>query len=198
MRKVIFRVLGAALVASACCGLLALLSTVSDGVVYTTSPAYPLFQQIANRWSFDAALFGSLYSCILLFFSGLAVAIIGMPDHSTKGSNGWLVLVLSIVLGVIIANISGALYSPTCDALRCPTDTFEPPVWQFLVAYPLLSFALMVVSTLIAAVGFSLRRAACGASGARVVRLLQIFPAITLTGIGLLALFVFYNPFVAI
>jgi hypothetical protein len=196
VRNVIISVLGAALVASACCGLVALLTTVSEFAVNTGSPAYPVFQQIANRWSFNAALFGSLYSGILLFFSGLAVAIIGMRDLSTKGSNGWLVLFLSIVLGVIIANISGALYSPYCDALVCPTYTFEPPVWQFIVAYPVLSFALMVVSTLIAAGGFSLRRAACGASGARVVRLLQILPAITLTGIGLLALFLFYNPFV--
>jgi hypothetical protein len=71
-------------------------------------------------------------------------------------------------------------------------------VWQFIVAYPQLSFGLVVVSMLIAVVGFSLRQAAYGASGARVAQILQIFPAITLTGTGLLALFVFYKPFVAI
>ena len=104
-----------------------------------------------------------------------------------------------LTIGVVCANaIDGHLGSfPTCvpPPNAGPCYEFQFPLVTFVQKYPTLSVTLLVLSMVLAALGFILGRVSREALLASIALILLLLPLITVTIIGIVALMLFRYPY---
>jgi hypothetical protein len=178
----------------------------------SSSPFYPLvIEPIGQVWGWEAAPFVTMYGAILAFTLGVAVCLIATnrtrrPAHTVSlRMPGWQVQLIGLVLGVVVANVSGAVefqrtallpVARYCRPEWCPpVPLFVPPVWQWVCTYPKLSLALVVLSVLLALLGVLFTGRMRGGQRVWLTRGLQLLPVVTVTLTGLAALFLFPLPY---
>jgi len=145
----------------------------------------------------------ALSPCIVvdLLALSLLLALVAFTLKSRSGSAIWGALLIALVIGVVLANLSGVAFpprDPCFGVLNCPPwnpGPFGPPMWMLLHAYPLEVLAVMAMSVLLSLVGFVLALRGRSAQTAEVVRGFQLAPILVATLIGLAALFLFPLPY---
>jgi hypothetical protein len=175
------------------------------GIDDATNPYYPLFVPIARVWGWEAAPFIVAYGSSLALTLGVALLIVANNGPTGVRKTGWLTLLIGLVLGVGLANVSGIAYplaaslplAPFCSIGGCsrPPPLFAPPVWQFVQNYPLLSLTLLGTGVVLAAIRFWLTFRRRSGVSASLVRWFQLAPVLAVTSIGLVALFRFPFPY---
>jgi hypothetical protein len=92
-----------------------------------------------------------------------------------------------VLLGPQIVACFCPVYPNPCPCAHKPSPYVPVPVVAFVQMYPVLSIALLVISVLVAVVGFSLARETPRRLPATVIQVLQFCPLITLVMVGLVA-----------
>jgi hypothetical protein len=192
----------------------------TDCAVYTTAPCaapynfwYPLLQQMAEAVGWPAVPYIIIAVCIVGLLAGIALFGFAVNEPHKQSRLAYS-LILALV-GVILANgvkimLLSALVAPCSTSVNSPgiiglpryACTVEPtgsgpqdyvalPVVVVLQAFPILILALLVLSVILSAVGFYLRRH--GIAAKVIVESLQLSPLMFTVAIGIVALL----PFVA-
>jgi hypothetical protein len=174
--------------------------------IESTTPFYLLFAPIARVWGWEAAPFIVGYAGSLALSLGVALLMLAVNEATNVLKTGWLTLLVALVVGVGLANVSGIAYpqaafwsmAPFCSvAYGCSRSAplFAPPVWQWVQTYPALSVGLVLISVLFAVVRVFLTHRVPRRLPASVVRSLQLLPVMTVTLIGMVALVRFPFPY---
>jgi hypothetical protein len=194
-----------------------LLAYSTDCAVYTTAPCaapynvlYPLLQQMAEALGWPAVPYVIIAVCSLGLLAG--VALFSFAVNEPRGQSKLAYGLMLALVGVFLANVVKIFLLPVLLA-PCLTSTNSPgivglprhactmglgpqdfvaiPVVAVLQAFPIVFLALLVLSVIVSAVGFCLKRQGVTAEG--VVQSLQFSPLMILVAVGVVALL----PFVA-
>jgi hypothetical protein len=178
---------------------------------------YPLLQQMAQALRWAAVPYVIISVCLLGLSAGIALFSFAVNDstwlfHETRGQTRLAYGLMLALGGVFLANVvklillpvllpmcSTSFNSPgviglpryTCTLGSSPQAFAGIPVVALLQAFPTLFLALLVVSVIVSAVGFYLRRQ--GRAAKAIVQSLQFSPLMIVVAIGVVALL----PFVA-
>ena len=172
-------------------------------------PTYPLAQQMGQLWSPEALVYVNLYLSVLAVSVGVTLMLVCISGLATRddtkqsgsGRAGWVALLMALLFGVALANVSGQTFpplDPCWGVLGCPPwnpGPFGPPIGTLLHIARWTVLAILITSVLLSLVGFALTRRTRGTLTPVVVRGLQLAPLLAVTIIGLAALFLFPLPY---
>jgi hypothetical protein len=138
---------------------------------------------------------------LALLALGVLLSMVGLALKFGSSRASWLALVIALVFGVVLANVSGQAFpplDPCFGPLGCPPwnpGPFGPPIGTLLHTAPLALLAALSISVLLSLAGFFLAWRTRGRLTPVVVRVLQLAPLLVVTLIGLAALFLFPLPY---
>jgi hypothetical protein len=178
---------------------------------------YSLLEQMAQALGWPAVPYVIVAVCILGLAAGVALFSLAVNDstqlfHRPRGQSRFAYGLMLALVGVFLANVvklillpvllpmcSTSFNSPGVIGLPAEACTYNSspqafagiPVVALLQAFPMLFLALLVMSVIVSAVGFYLRRQ--GRVAKAIVQSLQFSPLMIVVAIGVVALL----PFVA-
>jgi hypothetical protein len=129
------------------------------------------------------------------------LSLVGWALRSRSDRDIWVALVSALVVGVVLANLSGWAFPPPDPCVGfglCPAwnpGPFRPPIAMLLHTAPLVVLTVLGTSILLSLVGFFMAWRTRSTLTPMGIRGLQLAPVLVVIILGLVALFLFPLPY---